>query len=600
MEVTGKVASATVTVPAWQLSSGGTSTYTVFAQYFGDASFTSAGASVRIAVTAPSGVAAIVPSLSASTAFPSSDTQGFIWTERITLRDAAGVPSQLTGFTIDGKNQPVAQYFPSASIPASGSISSIQIAFRNLSGFPVTKTFGFTGTDVNGQTWTRQISAVLLGPTTFSGGFNPTLIPLTMVQNPSADASCQWSQQLYVDETGGARTSLVTVTEGALDLSSQIPSLFGTTRLTAFGSLSGTLCWSGYSPGDSDFVTVGLSNGLSTSLQVTFAGPPAAPAQLSATPAALNMTTSSAALTASTTLNIGLSDKTQAWTATVLPANRTTAWLTLSQRSGTGPGQITLKALGTGYEPGGYRASIVLQSPASSATVTVPVVFVIGTGGDVTITSAGNAATFTKMASPGMLYSVFGSGFASATSTSSGSLLPFAAGKVSAQVNGLAAPLSYVSSTQINLLIPYEASAGPGVLAVNNNGQVAAIPLQIAPAAPAIFTDANGFVAGNTAAKLGGTVTLYLTGDGDITPSLLSGSTIATTTAAANLPKTRLPFAVTIGGVPAFLQSYGISPGLFGVTRVIMTVPNSVATGVEPVVVTVGGVSSAPAKLTVQ
>ncbi len=296
-----------------------------------------------------------------------------------------------------------------------------------------------------------------------------------MTQNLAADPSCQWSQQLFVDETNGGRTSLSLLSQGGLDLTSQIPAIFGTSRLTAFGSLSGTLCWSGYSPGDSEFVTVSLSNGLTTSLQVSFAGPPSSPAQITTTPASV---TSGA--TGNGTLTVTLSDKTQAWTATVLPANRSTAWLTLSQRSGTGTGQIALKASGAGYEPGAYRALIVLQSPGSASTVTVPVLFVLGGSDNITISAAGNAASLGKTGSPGMLYTVFGNGFAPAAATNTGTSLPFANGAVSAQVNGVAAPLSYVSPTQINLLIPYEVGAGPAVLAVNNDGQVAGYSFQIA------------------------------------------------------------------------------------------------------------------------
>ena len=585
---------ATLTVPAWLLTGGASATATVYAQYFGDGTFTGTGNTVRVAVSVPTGAAAIVPSLSSTTVLPNEDTQGLVWNERITLRDAAGVPSQLTGFTIDGQAQSVSQYFPSASIPANGSISSIQIVFRNLPNAPLTKVFGFTGIDVNGLSWTRQISAVLLGALNYSSGFTPTLIPLTMVQNPAADPSCQWSQQLFIDESNGGRATLSTVLEGAVDLSPRITAIFGTSRLTAYGSLNGTLCWSGYSPGDSDAVTVALSNGLNTSLQVNFAGPALTTAQLSATPASVNITAGSA------TLGVGLSDKTQSWTATVLPANRTTAWLSLSQRSGNGPAQIALKASSAGFEPGAYRALIVLQSPASAATVTVPVLFVVGTSPSLTITSAGDAALFGKTGSPGMLYSVFGTGFSSATNTYTGLSLPFAAGPVAVQVNGLAAPLSYVSPTQINFMIPYEVGAGPAVIGVTNNGQAAGIPFTVAPAAPEIFADPAGFVVGNVTAKAGGTVTFYLTGDGDVNPALATGSSIGSTTTAANLLKTKLPFAVTIGGVPAFLQSYGVPSGSFGVTRVVMTVPASVAAGVQPVVVTVNGVSSAPAKITIQ
>jgi len=77
--------------------------------------------------------------------FPSF-TQPPVWQAFISLRELAGAPAALTGFTIDGQAQPLAQYFPSPNIPASGTLSA-NIAFRNLA-VPVIRTFAFTGTDL--------------------------------------------------------------------------------------------------------------------------------------------------------------------------------------------------------------------------------------------------------------------------------------------------------------------------------------------------------------------------------------------------------------------------------------------------------------------
>jgi uncharacterized protein (TIGR03437 family) len=94
--------------------------------------------------------------------------------------------------------------------------------------------------------------------------------------------------------------------------------------------------------------------------------------------------------------------------------------------------------------------------------------------------------------------------------------------------------------------------------------------------------------------------TLFFTGDGDINTGMLTGFSPSTTTPVANLPKARLPVSVTVGGAQAFVQFYGIPPGLVGVSQVNFIVPSSIAPGVTPVVVTVGGVSSPPVNLTVQ
>jgi uncharacterized protein (TIGR03437 family) len=138
------------------------------------------------------------------------------------------------------------------------------------------------------------------------------------------------------------------------------------------------------------------------------------------------------------------------------------------------------------------------------------------------------------------------------------------------------------------------------VLGVNANGQIAGFQFQIAPSAPGIFADANNNLIPQSAVKAGGTATLFFTGDGDVTPAQLTGSTPSPLTAVTSLPKSRLPVSITVGGVPAFIQFYGLPSGLVGVSQVNFIVPGSIKPGIQPVVVTVGGVSSPPVNLTVQ
>jgi uncharacterized protein (TIGR03437 family) len=156
-----------------------------------------------------------------------------------------------------------------------------------------------------------------------------------------------------------------------------------------------------------------------------------------------------------------------------------------------------------------------------------------------------------------------------------------------------------VSPGQINLQIPYEAGSGPAVLAINNNGNIASMPLRIAAVAPGIFTDsARGLVpSGN--ADPGQVISMYITGEGDVTPTLPTGATPPSSTPISRFPKPRLPLAVTVGGVPAEVRFWGIPTGLAGVTQVNFVVPLDAPSGAQPVVVTVGGTASKPATLNV-
>jgi uncharacterized protein (TIGR03437 family) len=93
---------------------------------------------------------------------------------------------------------------------------------------------------------------------------------------------------------------------------------------------------------------------------------------------------------------------------------------------------------------------------------------------------------------------------------------------------------------------------------------------------------------------------MYVTGVGDVSGGLPTGISIPTGTAVAALPLPLLPLTVTVGGTPALIQFAGLTPGVVGLAQVNFIVPASVAKGVQPVVVTVNGVSSPPANITVQ
>jgi uncharacterized protein (TIGR03437 family) len=404
--------------------------------------------------------------------------------------------------------------------------------------------------------------------------------------------------QLNVDEAGGnvglQETALAV---GGVDWTSRIPAIFGTVRLASWVGLQGTLCLGGITPPANEVIQIGTS-GYIQEITVSLAGPAANPTKISAAPASVAMAAASASQPALATLAIDLADKTAPWTAAVFPANRTTAWLGASQFSGTGPVQLSLTASGAGFEPGAYRATLVIQSPSAvPQSIAVPIMFVLGgnTSG-VSIGSVANPATYSTAVSPGMVVAVFGTGLASATSTASGTPLPYSLGGVSAAVNGIAAPLAYVSPTQVDIQIPYEVGAGPAVLGIDNNGQIAGFQFQISASAPGIFADAGGYLVPTPAVPRGGTTTLLLAGAGEVAGQIQT----AYSPSSAGTYSPLLPLSVTVGGEPVFLQTVGLNPGQVGVTQVKFTLPASVPAGVQPVVVTVGGVSSPPVNVTVQ
>jgi uncharacterized protein (TIGR03437 family) len=127
---------------------------------------------------------------------------------------------------------------------------------------------------------------------------------------------------------------------------------------------------------------------------------------------------------------------------------------------------------------------------------------------------------------------------------------------------------------------------------------VASFQFTTTPTAPGIFVSGGNLVPTSTASP-GGVLVLYMTGEGDVNPELITGASPAASTALNLLPAPRLPVTVTVGGIPATLQFVGIPPALVGVTQINFVVPSNVPLGTQPVVVTSNGVSSPAATITV-
>lgn len=235
---------------------------------------------------------------------------------------------------------------------------------------------------------------------------------------------------------------------------------------------------------------------------------------------------------------------------------------------------------------------------AASASITINVA---AGGGAPSIAGVANGASFGESFAPGMILSVFGSQLAPSVAAAVNVPLPGQLAGVSATINGITAPLYYVSPGQLNIQVPYETAVNaPAVLRVNNNGQTATATFNVVAAAPGIFTDGNRAPVPNTSAARGDVVTLYVTGAGAVSPGIGTGAAPAAGTPVNNLPAPAQGITVSVGGVNAPVTFVGIPPGLVGVVQVNYQVPAGAGVGNQAVVAVVGGISSAPAILGVR
>ncbi len=212
---------------------------------------------------------------------------------------------------------------------------------------------------------------------------------------------------------------------------------------------------------------------------------------------------------------------------------------------------------------------------------------------------ASNAASGRQSYAPGMLLSVYGTALGNFVQSAGTIPLPQYLAGFEALVNGVTAPLYYVSPNQVNIQIPYETQPGANTLTVGNPYVNVNYNLKIVPAAPGIFMT-DGFTAAPfSSAAAGQITTVFITGEGQVSPALTDGVSPSSGTPPSQLPRPKLPVTLMVAGQPATIQFIGIPVGLVGVTQINYQVPANTPTGVQQVVVTVGGVASQAAKLTV-
>jgi uncharacterized protein (TIGR03437 family) len=315
-------------------------------------------------------------------------------------------------------------------------------------------------------------------------------------------------------------------------------------------------------------------------------------------------------------------------------ASSAAGWLEITPTSGTTPNTGTfnltagvIPSVLSSLLPSGspYTGTITVTgtSPATGTTiinvtldVTAPLPVITG------VTNAASSATGPIAVGEIInLYGTAASPLGPATGVAlSASTCPSPCTQVPLQMGGvqvkfvpgeISAPLLYVSNAQINAVVPYGAAGIAGLsVEVLYLGQTSNLfPVTLSATAPALFT-ANDSGTGQAAAlqydsqgnyqnsnlaaapaQAGWTLVLYLTGEGQVSPNVASGTvTVYNAQATPPVPE---PVAgapsVLIGGKPATVAFYGEAPGLVsGVLQINVLVPPGAGSGPVPISVSIG------------
>jgi uncharacterized protein (TIGR03437 family) len=272
------------------------------------------------------------------------------------------------------------------------------------------------------------------------------------------------------------------------------------------------------------------------------------------------------------------------WSATWLPANRSSSAVTISVTAADVEQRVD-----NGVVPLAGFIRDTTEGPVLSR-------------GKPVVNAASQRAG--GVVAPGSLIAINGERLAARREEAAGPPLPSSLGGVTVTLGGRELPLRLVSESQIEAVVPFALETNAShQLVVRRDGFVS-LPeaVAVAEAQPGIFTqDAAGrgqiyvlpesgepvLATPSKPATAGSRIVILATGLGAVT--------------AEDAPaRVALPVAVTIGGAAAEVLGAELQPERPGVYLVTAVVPPGLTAGDQPVVIRVAGQSSPPATLAVR
>jgi uncharacterized protein (TIGR03437 family) len=266
-------------------------------------------------------------------------------------------------------------------------------------------------------------------------------------------------------------------------------------------------------------------------------------------------------------------------------------------------------AAGQALAAGTYKGTLTITptTPGYTTPVTVGVTLVLSAtvpANPPTISTNGIVSGASFQAGAGIVSNSYvtiqGTNLSSTTDTWNNSIvggqLPTVLDGVTVTFYGTPGYISYISPTQINVLVPPIALGSSEVQVINSGalGSASSQTVGVNQYAPAFFqsgthavaTRQDGSSAGTTAvpAKPGDVLILWGTGFGPTTPATLPG----VVTPSDQTYSTSTPVTVTINNIPATVYGAALAPGFAGLYQVAIQVPMSLANGDWPIVATAG------------
>jgi uncharacterized protein (TIGR03437 family) len=210
------------------------------------------------------------------------------------------------------------------------------------------------------------------------------------------------------------------------------------------------------------------------------------------------------------------------------------------------------------------------------------------------VVNGASSAPFTAFLSPGEILTLYGSGLAP-TANSASVPFPSVLSGVQVMINGVAAPIFYVSPTQVSVIVPYATS--PGSIAqveVINNGVESNVVTQFTgQTSIGVFTNNpsgglgyaaavrpdGSIISNSNPAQTGETEAVFVAGMGAVSNQPVDG-TAAPGSPLSNTIEVPQVYLLDSAGnfAPATVVFSGLAPGLAGLYQINFTVPSGLVT----------------------
>ena len=278
-------------------------------------------------------------------------------------------------------------------------------------------------------------------------------------------------------------------------------------------------------------------------------------------------------------------------------------WLSTEDAGG---GVFRINAAADALEPGLYTGTARFNTNAANSPLAVAVEFELHASGPPEVFYKGvvNAAGFEKVPgiAAGTLVSLFGTQLAPSVEGAASIPLPRELVSTSVKVNGIDAPLIFVSTGQINFQVPFEVGEGSGLVQVVREGQagntVSATVLNRSPGIfrfgvqeygvvlnasqgnfplPRLVAELLG-LGSSAPARPGDVLVIFATGLGPVSPEVGTGEAASADPLNRSVDTPFVNFSQSPFGLVGTPFFTGMTPGFVGLFQINVTLPDFLTT----------------------